>query len=30
MPKRKGYSSATTRRRGPQPIFQTRGGGAVR
>jgi SecD/SecF fusion protein len=30
MPKKKaGYSSAA-RRRGPQPIFQTRGGGAVR
>ena len=29
MPKKKGYSSAS-RRRGPQPIFQTRGGGAVR
>jgi SecD/SecF fusion protein len=28
MPKRKGYSTAGTRKRGPQPIFQTRGGGA--
>ena len=32
MPKRTGssYSSAGARKRGPQPIFQTRGGGAVR
>jgi SecD/SecF fusion protein len=31
MPKRKpGYSSAPSRKRGPQPIFQARGGGAVR
>jgi len=29
MPKRKsGYTSASARKRGPQPIFQTRGGGA--
>lgn len=31
MPKRKpGYSSQRPKKRGPQPVFQTRGGGAVR